>query len=756
MTVVKRLALERFGRFAGVAFPLDRVTVFEGPNESGKTTLFDALFVGLCRYRRNTRYLDVARYGEFVKPGVALGPSAMTDSVPLYDEDEYRNLYAIRAGDVQLELDGKASWVSEVKRKLFAGGIDPEEIRSALEAYTSDDGRTTFNREHAKARAQRDALAATLKERQTRREEILQAEAGLRQTREELDAVATRKESLSRQLAERDAALECERGVRRRRALRDRLTELTAIDELESRRAELGAFAEDRRAELDALNGTLERDDRRLTELNTTLQVTARQRAGCAERIAGMQQEATELRKRSKAAESLLERVNEHRPAEKTVARWHIPLLVIAAVAALAGTVGALLLPGTALRVMAGVLGAAVAVALVFVAYRRTTEPDRDAEERFLASLRDRWAGATGDAGLLRRLETLDGIRSALQDQVRTCELHSDKLGSQEEESSRLSSVIAALESDVRQAQAAREIDARAAAEWLEGRGVRTRDEYVERLNSYRATARELSARRDRLSAAGIADLQLERRECERKLAELDRQGVPSDGMTDEQYQAAQQEVERLRAERDRLTRTETELTGRLSGTAGQLRGGLEPLMQEIVKLKGELAAAERVLADLRLGREGARLALRILAGIEADNELRFEELSRGIAALVGGALGGERQVVVSGLQTGGFSLTDAQGVQRPVDYVSSGTRDAFLFLARLELARRHGGETGLLVLDEPFLAFDDNRCGRMVQVLERFLNANPGWQIVLFTKEPELAGALETTCGARVHRLAP
>lgn len=756
MTVVKSLTLERFGRFSGAAFSLERATVFEGPNESGKTTLFDALFVGLCRHRRNTRYLDLSRYGDYIKPRLELSPSVAARGEPLYDEDEFRNLYAIRAGDVQLELDGRASWVNEVKRKLFAGGIDPEEIRAALEAYTSDDGRTTVNRERAKAQAHRDRIAAQLRDRQTRRDEILQTEASLRRARDELAAVAERKDTLSRELAHAEAALEREQTIRRRRSLRERLDELLAVEDLRKRRAALEAFSEDRRSELDDLIARVEHDDRRLTELQATAQATARQRASCEQRRAEMQEQEMPRRKRAREAEDLLERIAEHKPELKTVTRWHIPLLSTACLAAVAAAAAAGLLPGTAVRMAVGMLGAALSVALIFLARKRTTAPDFDAEARFLASVRDRWIAATGDRESMERLETLEGIRKLLRGEVRAYELHADKLLSLQDESSRLSAAIAEQESVIRDLRSTRDNHTRDVTEWLDGHTVRGRDEYVEKVNACRALIRELAARKERLAAAGVSDVVGERRECERKLAELDRQGVPSDGLTDEQFVQRQREVERLRGERERLAQTETELIGRQSGAAGQIRGGLEPLMQEIVKLKGELAAAEQALDDMRLDREGARLALRILAGIEADNELRFEELSRGIAGLVGNALDGERQVVVTGLQTGGFALTDAQGAQREVDHVSSGTRDAFLFLARLELARRHGGESGLLVLDEPFLAFDDTRCGRMVQVLKRFLDDNPAWQVVLFTKEPELAQRMATVCNALVHRLEP
>ncbi|MFN3660631.1 MAG: ATP-binding protein, partial [Brevinematales bacterium] len=41
--------LASFGKFRHVSFEFGKTTLFVGPNESGKTTLFDAIALGLCQ-----------------------------------------------------------------------------------------------------------------------------------------------------------------------------------------------------------------------------------------------------------------------------------------------------------------------------------------------------------------------------------------------------------------------------------------------------------------------------------------------------------------------------------------------------------------------------------------------------------------------------------------------------------------------------------------------------------------------------------
>ncbi|MCB1323554.1 MAG: AAA family ATPase, partial [Leptospiraceae bacterium] len=47
--MIEELLLQSFGRFRNQSFPFRRTTLFYGPNEAGKTTVFDALLYSLCR-----------------------------------------------------------------------------------------------------------------------------------------------------------------------------------------------------------------------------------------------------------------------------------------------------------------------------------------------------------------------------------------------------------------------------------------------------------------------------------------------------------------------------------------------------------------------------------------------------------------------------------------------------------------------------------------------------------------------------------
>ena len=109
-----------------------------GPNEAGKTTFFDALFQALCR-PSETKLMGKAlkkRYGAGRKAEVELaGPFDM-------GEDEFLNLCAIRAGDLELDMAKDSPWMAKLKTGLFHGGLDPAALAAEFERRSSD-GRPT-------------------------------------------------------------------------------------------------------------------------------------------------------------------------------------------------------------------------------------------------------------------------------------------------------------------------------------------------------------------------------------------------------------------------------------------------------------------------------------------------------------------------------------------------------------------------------------------------------------------------------------
>jgi uncharacterized protein YhaN len=141
--VIHKLTLTGFGKFRKAEFELSGVTLVFGPNEAGKTTFFDGIFQALCRPS------ETKKSGQILKARYGAGRGAqalMTNDSPITDE-EFMNLYAIREGDLRLELDKGTEWLDKLKSRLFHGGLDPSLLAGEFEKRSSDSRTLLHNKE---------------------------------------------------------------------------------------------------------------------------------------------------------------------------------------------------------------------------------------------------------------------------------------------------------------------------------------------------------------------------------------------------------------------------------------------------------------------------------------------------------------------------------------------------------------------------------------------------------------------------------
>ena len=142
--MITRLRLERFGAFEGRELEFAAVTLFVGPNESGKTTIVDALCEVLCKPRSNR----IAGKRLALRYGTDRRVSAEFDGEPMtLPEDAFGDLFAIRSGDLTLDVRPGTSWVEALKADLFTAGLDPKRLHAALARRAGTDGGSRHNRE---------------------------------------------------------------------------------------------------------------------------------------------------------------------------------------------------------------------------------------------------------------------------------------------------------------------------------------------------------------------------------------------------------------------------------------------------------------------------------------------------------------------------------------------------------------------------------------------------------------------------------
>ena len=728
--MIRALRIARFGRFADRSFALGPVTAFVGPNESGKSTLFDALFEALCRPSGTIKAAKDLRkrYGEHETPEIEW------DGEPLeIDADEYLNLLAIGSDGFDLRLDDKSEWLQRVKSALFSGGIDPNRLVDELSAEAGENARSRPARQIKDKQAERERVEGDLALLMRQREAVL-----ARQRR--VEEGAARQRQLEQQAAVTAARLaEVEAHLAQQRLIRERERHGRALAELQR--------AASARGEIDAAGAAA--DEAPLAELHRRVEA-ARSRVAAAE--AGERQ-AREERERAAAAaqsarseladaEALATLATDLRRASE---RRRVPLLpLLAAALALGLAVAAALVPWLPAWALAAL---AVALALLLAAR---------AARRRVEVVRSEWR-RRGGAGELAGSRWEDVLAELLVREGAAARLRVPV----ESAAAAAAAREAALSAAAGEAAGAREQLAAAGADeerWLRGHGAASVDDYHAR-RARRLAAERVLADAQRLAAQAraayaCADDDALRAELDRRLRDLDAAIVeaplaePEVRSLDNERASLQESQTGAARERERIKETVDQERGSISGS-------LAELPQRILAGEQALGACRAELARLERARKAAALARDILAEIARDSDVLMEQLAGEIAATYGDLVGGPREVRLAAFDVARARAVDAGGEQRDLDALSRGTRDLFLLAARLTLAARSRPGRALIVLDEPFQAIDDDRAARALALLKRF-HEERQWQIVLFSKDD---GAEALLCaafaGVEVHRLS-
>lgn len=750
--MIRKLTLARYGKFRDQSFELGEVTIFRGPNESGKTTIFDALSEKLCRPPRGnapTAKQLRGRYGDDREASLERA-DGKPDLIPM---DEFLGLYAIRSGAISFDASSDADWVGKVKANLFAGGVNPADFVRALEELASVTGTLKHNKDIKKIESQLGQTKAKLAQLRSQRESILGQEKELADTSARIAEKSQEIARTQKAFAELKARLEEQEHILLRRRLEDIQSSLSEHERLVQQIEGSKEFEHDQVAQLDSVAQRLSDLKEKAAGLQSEEKQVREQLAQVRARKRDAQQRAEVAQRTVALASRLAEQVGAaiQRTASKTVVRVRWGLVGAASVAMLLGALLAVLLPGIVPKVAGG--GVALAALAVLGLFSRSVVvmPDTEGREAEKQRLMDEWAnaGAPGGRPAVQTLEGLQEFFLGRKTEAAQAMLEPERLEAE------AGPIEARLEQTMRSLAMAGEDLARAEREkheWLLAHGAQDRDDYVRKVAAHQQSRERLRQNQGKLQDH-CRELQLEsverlREEVHRKLAKLDEMGVPRRGLAENELQRLRLEIRNTERALDAAKNQLAEMQAREGKKRGLMLGSLGQLPEQIAAAERHQAALVRELDDKLLDRRAAGLAKELVATIGQDVDQVFDEMAAVIRQEFATSLGLGREVKVAKLDEAGISATDAEGALRPLTHLSQGTRDCFVLAARLALARKTGWDGGVLVLDEPFHTLDSARRASAVQMLKRYREQSRS-QIVVFTKDEGLAEEIKSAFSA-------
>ena len=745
--MIRTLRLSSYGRFASRELEFGPFTVITGPNEAGKTTVFDALFDALCADSRHDGHAVwktlAARYGALRKAELAWDG----EPPPPCGDAEFLEIFAVRAGDTGVNAANGRSWETVAEARLLSAGLNPAQLASALidkagstrkgslKARLKELSKTVVAREQdlAAARSRRDSIFAGEAETARLAEELKAKYSALDAKKAELRALSAEQEALSMscRLASAEAGIK-------------------ALREQKEAQAELASLARFERNESSAYRALAhETTELEKASASASAALAEKQAAAAAAKASldALVARLPVLKKQQETAAALSARLASFASAPPRVvrtvskpARWGIwaGALALALFVAYSGR-------NAGAYAAAVVIAAAGAWAGLKLSVKETLAGHTPEEVKaFLDGLAAEWTVASEEklpAG------DLEAVRSCLAKAGADSAAALQSLAGRSAEVAGLEAGVKAAAKAAEERRAAASAAAARAQDWLKERACAGEEDYQRGLTAYEKLSSRLADISQRVAlfrqkTGAASDEDLKDRLFMEKEA-LDQRGADPGKADEAALKRLELRAAALGKEAHGLEGEAAEVKTALKTAQAVAGAKLEGLPEAMNRAETDIAAAKEEMAGLELRGQAYMLASEVFNKLAERSTVAFEALSKEVAGMLGRVLPG-MEARFGSFDAEEAELKDAGGRLRPVKHLSSGTRDLFMLAARLTMARkaRLGADGTLspavIVLDDPFYTLDPSREAAAMRLLAAFM-ADTGWQIIVLTKDPSV-----------------
>jgi DNA repair exonuclease SbcCD ATPase subunit len=725
--MISKIVLPRYGCFTDAAFEIGQVTVFSGPNESGKSTLFDALFDAITE-APGTHGKVKANTGRYGKERQVLLEGSLPP--PEISPEEFLSILAVDSGDLTVP-EGRGPWLDRLKAQLFTDGVDPGGLARELAAEATERKSARHMREHQGLIERRRELVDAHQRALERRNDMVGR-------RKEADAAATRRRGLEERLAKvvagRKAAettLAVVEQQWRRRQLGQALGEIGDLTRIEGQLAQASFPGEEALREVEALVKRREETLSALAEGTREVETCRNRFDEATSELSALEAEAGALRHQIPLAQSLRGILEEQFGSRASVRRT-VTLVGGVTLMLLSVAAGLLFFEG-AQKLWLSAGGGLVGLLIVLLGLRRRGPG--------ISDIKDRWTAATGKTllsegveGLVRELSGIESVLQHLEGQLSEARRSVEQSGKSLRDAESRTRLL-----EERRKEATTLLD-----RWLAEHRAATPEEAARRGQERRELEQRVNLIREHLKPwqeeLGVTDLGVLREELRAQLGSLDALSAQS-VVEESDVPNLRRRVTDLKAEEQALRETIQVLDTEEKSKRATYSEVFAGLPEQILSIERELEATEARIAHLDRRRRSAAIASTIFEQLSADATIQLEGLAQELGEAYRGITGSEALVVLGSIDAKEASAVDAGGTTRSIAELSQGTKDVLMWTFRIAMAKKARSEPAIFVLDDPFLAVDNARIRKCLLLLRESLVAE-GWQVVLLTKDRNLAEA--------------
>ncbi len=751
--IIQKLKLVSFGKFSNCEFEFKPITVFWGNNESGKSTLFDAIFDRISSPPGNTvegRRL-ASRYGNNRNAEIIWNSGEV-----IIPSEEFLNLYAIGAGSVDMDFSSKGEWTQRIKASIFSGGIDPANVAQELDRLASEGGNYQHVRILRGKEQELEKSENSLNILNARKKEILAAEKEMDSKQQMLNELQNEIAHLTIALDEGEKSLEQQELHRKLEEVRATMEHIVRYEQTAQRNAALELYRQDMSEALQKLHAELEEKKRVFEHAGRVREQIDERKREVSLHLKEGKAKSERLRIKSVLASELLRRIEENTPKEiiSLEVQWHPVGIAVMAVSIILGSILFLYLYPSSLAFIP--LAAALAISSIAALFSRKKREVRERPDtgNVCAALKDEWKIRTGEELVSATLEGLQRELVRIQSEADSLDKEIAELANME---ASLAGKIAEADRAWKKADEDYEEVRKRREDLFRDLKIHSSEEYAAHRTKYESVQRELQDITEiiahdlkRYSVKSIDELKAV---CHLRQSSLEKDCV-SARKSEIEINRLKNEIAKKKEQLNKLQTKYVEVKSDIERCKGEVKGALGDLPQSIYEKEKEIEMLKRDIKRLRIDMEAAGVARDIFLDISRNADIVFSELENDIGLFLSEILEGERKIEFRDFNENSISITDASGRLRNIEKLSTGTKDAFVMAARFCFARKswRWEQPGILVLDEPFHSLDRERIARTVELIIKF-HREYGWQIVLFTKDEELANALMTHTGENAIR---
>ena len=712
------LNLIKFGKFSDKSFEISpNITIFYGENESGKTTIFDALMLAFSVHdKKSAVHIKniKARYGEDIDYNVNPPVPANIKMHP----EAYKNIYAIRESDILFELtDNKKDtkdWEQSIKMKMFSSDIDINKIIAEINNEYTGRSENSVLKRMGRIKTEHNDIVDNLEKLYVTKNSLDIKQENLTNKKNETSILDKKRIDIENLLKEKKSEIEA---YKKHLSFKNKENVLKDIDiffRTDQRLKENNFLSDDKTNELYSLENQINENENSIEYLRGKIEVLE------TENIINNKSSfnSSSLEKR---IEDSIETIDASLPTKKEGGSKTIFLSIFLTVAAIS----------TALVVFTKTpiwfLAIIPTMPLFFMKMNKGSDssknetpiinnikkvlPELEIEVDNLPALRD---------FLLKELGriTSKNINTNFSD---------DSLEEMEHEINEKRENNIELKNELKSI--------------FRASFVSSISEYIKKRETYISDYKEADILYKKImfeaSNLGIDDINKFYSEIRRNIDNFSNEGIARNDANEVDISIREREYEKILIDYNKIKELISAYNLDISRLEGELHN-TNNIHSEIIDKESNLSKIKESIVNEEKKRDALIVLEKMFGDLNKKNDEVFLSLSKNSKVLyshITDNAQGSDDISISGFKSDKIIVKDKQNEERPVDYLSSATKDAMYLSIRLSVLSEIHEHGRIILLDDPFITFDHNRTINALMFLKAF-SEEKNIPIVLFTKD--------------------